>query len=158
MLPAMFGSYTSMFMHQPSYFVNLLYWLLVPVLTMFLWPVFIKFRCQLYSDLVLQDLCRQRMAGSSAAAGEKRASSLADDDQISPLKSDLPSAGCAPGVSGGQADRLRSPRSSTSSWLVDMCQCVGVPATPPCLSGPAGYLQLLLTSLLALIMNGISCI
>ena len=97
---------------------------------MFLWPVFIKFRCQLYSDLVLQDLCRQRMAGSSAAAGEKRASSLADDDQISPLKSDLPSAGCVPGVSGGQADRLRSPRSSTSSWLVDMCQCVGVPALP----------------------------
>ena len=134
MLPEMFGSYPSMFMHQPSYFVNLLYWLLVPVLTMFLWPVFIKFRCQLYSDLVLQDLCRQRMAGSSAAAGEKRASSLADDDQISPLKSDLPSAGCAPGmsgVSGGQADRLRSPRSSTSSWLVDMCQRVGVPAPPP---------------------------
>ena len=100
---------------------------------MFLWPVFIKFRCQLYSDLVLQDLCRQRMAGSSAVAGEKRASSLADDDQISPLKSDLPSAGCAPGLSGGsggQADRVRSPRSSTSSWLVDMCQCVGVPAPP----------------------------
>lgn len=51
------------------------------------------------------------MAGASAGGAEKRSPSLADDDQISPLKSDLPLSGSTPA-----SDRLRSPRSSTSSW------------------------------------------
>lgn len=63
---------------------------------------------------LVQDLCRQRMAGSSAGGDGNRqslrGSDHSDDDQISPLKSDVVTS------AAGQSDRLRSPRSSTSSW------------------------------------------